>query len=234
MTVVGVVGDVRNDLARPDAAPMAYRSHRQESTRPALRPPPHAGRADGARETPPARARGARPLAARPARHDAAGGGRRRARRPAASGHADDRVRRPGPAPRLGRRLWHVRQHGRGTGAGVRRAHGARLAPARDRRAHAAAGRRLDGRRPVGRRARDDRWSCSFCAAGSTECRRSTRSPSAVPSRSWWLARRSPCSFPSAAPRGWTRWSRSAPNEAVTYLPPPIAKLGAAGLYRYW
>ena len=30
--VVGVVGDVRNDLARPDAEPMAYRSHRQEST----------------------------------------------------------------------------------------------------------------------------------------------------------------------------------------------------------
>jgi putative ABC transport system permease protein len=30
--VIGVVGDVRNDLARPDAEPMAYRSHRQEST----------------------------------------------------------------------------------------------------------------------------------------------------------------------------------------------------------
>jgi hypothetical protein len=32
VTVVGVGGDVRNDLARPDADPMAYRSHRQEST----------------------------------------------------------------------------------------------------------------------------------------------------------------------------------------------------------
>jgi ABC-type antimicrobial peptide transport system permease subunit len=32
VTVVGVVGDVRNDLARPDAEPMTYRSHRQEST----------------------------------------------------------------------------------------------------------------------------------------------------------------------------------------------------------
>jgi predicted permease len=32
VTVVGVVGDVRNDLARPDAEPMAYRSHRQENT----------------------------------------------------------------------------------------------------------------------------------------------------------------------------------------------------------
>jgi putative ABC transport system permease protein len=32
VTVVGVVGDVRNDLARPDSEPMAYRSHRQEST----------------------------------------------------------------------------------------------------------------------------------------------------------------------------------------------------------
>ena len=32
MTVIGIVGDVRNDLARPDAEPMAYRSNRQEST----------------------------------------------------------------------------------------------------------------------------------------------------------------------------------------------------------
>jgi predicted permease len=32
VTVIGVVGDVRNDLARPDAEPMTYRSHRQEST----------------------------------------------------------------------------------------------------------------------------------------------------------------------------------------------------------
>jgi putative ABC transport system permease protein len=32
VTVVGIVGDVRNDQARPDAEPMAYRSHRQEST----------------------------------------------------------------------------------------------------------------------------------------------------------------------------------------------------------
>jgi putative ABC transport system permease protein len=32
VTVVGVVGDVRNDLALRDAQPMAYRSHRQEST----------------------------------------------------------------------------------------------------------------------------------------------------------------------------------------------------------
>jgi putative ABC transport system permease protein len=32
VTVVGVVGDVRNDLTRPDAEPMAYRSQRQEST----------------------------------------------------------------------------------------------------------------------------------------------------------------------------------------------------------
>jgi predicted permease len=32
VTIVGIVGDVRNDLARPDAEPMAYRSHRQEST----------------------------------------------------------------------------------------------------------------------------------------------------------------------------------------------------------
>jgi predicted permease len=32
VTVIGVVGDVRNDLANPVAAPMAYRSHRQEST----------------------------------------------------------------------------------------------------------------------------------------------------------------------------------------------------------
>ena len=32
MTVIGIVGDVRNDLARPDAEPMAYRSDRQEST----------------------------------------------------------------------------------------------------------------------------------------------------------------------------------------------------------
>ena len=32
VTIVGVVGDVRNDLARSDAEPMAYRSHRQEST----------------------------------------------------------------------------------------------------------------------------------------------------------------------------------------------------------
>jgi len=31
-TVIGIVGDVRNDLARPDAEPMMYRSHRQEST----------------------------------------------------------------------------------------------------------------------------------------------------------------------------------------------------------
>jgi predicted permease len=31
-TVIGVVADVRNDLARPDAGPMVYRSHRQEST----------------------------------------------------------------------------------------------------------------------------------------------------------------------------------------------------------
>jgi ABC-type antimicrobial peptide transport system permease subunit len=32
VTIIGVVGDVRNDLARPDAEPMAYRSDRQEST----------------------------------------------------------------------------------------------------------------------------------------------------------------------------------------------------------
>ena len=32
VTVVGVVGDVRNDVALRDAQPMAYRSHRQEST----------------------------------------------------------------------------------------------------------------------------------------------------------------------------------------------------------
>jgi predicted permease len=32
MTVIGIVGDVRNDLARPGAEPVAYRSHRQEST----------------------------------------------------------------------------------------------------------------------------------------------------------------------------------------------------------
>ena len=32
VTVIGIVGDVRNDLVRPDAEPMAYRSHRQEST----------------------------------------------------------------------------------------------------------------------------------------------------------------------------------------------------------
>jgi predicted permease len=32
VTVIGVVGDVRNDLARPDAEPMTYRSRRQEST----------------------------------------------------------------------------------------------------------------------------------------------------------------------------------------------------------
>ncbi len=32
VTVVGVVGDVHNDLARPDAEPMTYRSRRQEST----------------------------------------------------------------------------------------------------------------------------------------------------------------------------------------------------------
>jgi putative ABC transport system permease protein len=32
MTVVGIVGDVRNDLARADAEPLVYRSHRQEST----------------------------------------------------------------------------------------------------------------------------------------------------------------------------------------------------------
>ncbi len=32
VTVIGIVGDVRNDLARPDAEPEVYRSHRQEST----------------------------------------------------------------------------------------------------------------------------------------------------------------------------------------------------------
>jgi putative ABC transport system permease protein len=32
VTVIGVVGDVRNDLARSDTDPMAYRSHRHEST----------------------------------------------------------------------------------------------------------------------------------------------------------------------------------------------------------
>ena len=32
VTVIGVVGDVRTDLARLDAEPMTYRSHRQEST----------------------------------------------------------------------------------------------------------------------------------------------------------------------------------------------------------
>ncbi|HYT69014.1 MAG TPA: ABC transporter permease [Vicinamibacterales bacterium] len=32
VTIVGIVGDVRNDLARSDAEPMAYRTHRQEST----------------------------------------------------------------------------------------------------------------------------------------------------------------------------------------------------------
>ena len=32
VTVIGVVGDVRNDVARADAEPMTYRSHRQEST----------------------------------------------------------------------------------------------------------------------------------------------------------------------------------------------------------
>jgi putative ABC transport system permease protein len=32
MTVVGIVGDVRNDMTRPDAEPIVYRSHRQEST----------------------------------------------------------------------------------------------------------------------------------------------------------------------------------------------------------
>jgi predicted permease len=32
VTVVGVVGDVRNDLARPEAGPVVYRSHRQESS----------------------------------------------------------------------------------------------------------------------------------------------------------------------------------------------------------
>jgi predicted permease len=32
LTVVGIVGDVRNDLAQPDSEPMAYRSHRQEAT----------------------------------------------------------------------------------------------------------------------------------------------------------------------------------------------------------
>jgi putative ABC transport system permease protein len=32
VTIVGIVGDVRNDLARRDAEPVIYRSHRQEST----------------------------------------------------------------------------------------------------------------------------------------------------------------------------------------------------------
>jgi putative ABC transport system permease protein len=32
VTIVGIVGDVRNDLARSDSEPMAYRTHRQEST----------------------------------------------------------------------------------------------------------------------------------------------------------------------------------------------------------
>jgi len=32
VTIVGIVGDVRNDLTRSDAEPMAYRTHRQEST----------------------------------------------------------------------------------------------------------------------------------------------------------------------------------------------------------
>ncbi len=32
MTVIGIVGDVRNDPARPDAEPMAYRSNRQIRT----------------------------------------------------------------------------------------------------------------------------------------------------------------------------------------------------------
>ena len=32
MTIVGIAGDVRNDLARSDAEPMAYRTSRQEST----------------------------------------------------------------------------------------------------------------------------------------------------------------------------------------------------------
>jgi putative ABC transport system permease protein len=31
-TIIGIVGDVRNDLARRDAEPVIYRSHRQEST----------------------------------------------------------------------------------------------------------------------------------------------------------------------------------------------------------
>jgi hypothetical protein len=32
VTVVGIVGDVRNDITVPEAGPMVYRSHRQEST----------------------------------------------------------------------------------------------------------------------------------------------------------------------------------------------------------
>jgi predicted permease len=32
VTVIGIVGDVRNDLSRRDAEPVVYRSHRQEST----------------------------------------------------------------------------------------------------------------------------------------------------------------------------------------------------------
>ncbi len=32
VTIIGIVGDVRNDLARSDAEPMAYRTNRQEST----------------------------------------------------------------------------------------------------------------------------------------------------------------------------------------------------------
>ena len=145
MEVVGIVGDVRNDRARPDAEPMLYRSSRQSPWPLRRLPAAHGRRSAGARQAHGARARGDRRRARAATRDDVAHGGRRGARGPTAPGAAHDVIRRAGPAAGLGWRVCDVRQHCRRTRAGVRRAHGARLASARDRGAGAAAGRRMDG-----------------------------------------------------------------------------------------
>ena len=115
--IVGIVGDVRNDRARPDAEPMAYASTRQIGA-PIVT---ILVRADGdplALARPMERAvAGARFRNRAAASDDTACRARRRHRRPPASGPPDDWLRRIGAAARVGGRLRHVRQPRRRTRA---------------------------------------------------------------------------------------------------------------------
>ena len=214
VTVVGVVGDVRNDLARPDAEPMTYRSHRQESTQ---------------RFCVLLRTHGdplalVRPLQREVAALDPSLPVQQAMTLDAAVGEGLAARRLPvmlmTAFSALALLLASVGVYGMfaSMAAAREREFGVRMALGS--RPSAIAGLML--RQGVG-------WMAVGLSGGAlgitlvVQLLRgmlygvppfATRSPSAVPSLSWWVARRSRCLSQSAAPCAWTQWSRSAPNEA--------------------